>query len=987
MDPATATAAATILQKLISLGISSWKASSSAGFSDADVAVLQGCIDVGLGAGGAAAKRESIGPTLPARHLALVARAFGEAWSQHWAGNVAMAPTDLRSRWRDYVFSDNNQRDRKRDLRARLTMALTGLDVGHGDVASAFAFATAVVSDPIATPYYRSLWKAFADPDLDEDNVEPPLHLAPDGRLEFERDFRIAYAEGLAGDEGRAIRDYLFTIEQDRAPLMRELLIRDMATWRHRDIFGADRFGKEKRLLSLQDLYVEPFAVVQQRSAKSEEAAQSEPQRVLGLLSRLLDDHPIVVVTADFGYGKSLTARTLACQWASEYISDLRSPPVSPFPVYIKCVDDLLSHTISLPSLVARSMQRQARTFGCDFKATDTAFSMPPEAGRTVFLLDGLDEIALTERELEQLFDHLRENASAKHRFVVFSRPAAIHRRDRLLVDVPEVQLQPLTTSGIGGAKSQVEDWLDRWMRLNDVKTPITLESLTNRSLLTIASTPIILFMIAHTWDEHPNSNQPRTRAAIYEAFFTQIARGKHELAVDENRQIADASTKLRDALVRCRLLPSSATATDSMLWLMSRIAWEAHRLSERAKSLALFDVQKVLREELGFDDGAGVEQAVQMGLLLALQADLERGGTKILFGHQSFREFLVARFWSDRVSAASTMEEEERARVEDDLTGAQLLRDSDETFEFLTQMLGSLDQRTREKILQWSTRCVNDERLASGCTRLRDDRRFSLRHAALAIGGTVAASLGRDTFLELKDAGTLRSIMAAYWLNEVTPKIVAKKIRCHEIRASECEFARADFSGSDFADAAMTDISAFSSSFRGCNLTGARMAWARLYSADLSGAKMGRAWLRFARATNAKFVGCDLRDSFLMSSYFQGADFTSANLERANLGGADFDGACLRGANLKGVLLRHREVTRTRSGERQFVGKEEVARFSGADLRDADLSDVDLGGVDLSRAQLQGARLVAANLRGANLEGASLDEEVLDALQSDRNG
>ncbi|PMW05277.1 hypothetical protein C1X40_34155, partial [Pseudomonas sp. GW456-11-11-14-TSB2] len=87
--------------------------------------------------------------------LALVARAFGEAWSQHWAGNVAMAPTDLRSRWRDYVFSDNNQRDRKRDLRARLTMALTGLDVGHGDVASAFAFATAVVSDPIATPYYR----------------------------------------------------------------------------------------------------------------------------------------------------------------------------------------------------------------------------------------------------------------------------------------------------------------------------------------------------------------------------------------------------------------------------------------------------------------------------------------------------------------------------------------------------------------------------------------------------------------------------------------------------------------------------------------------------------------------------------------------------------------------------------------------------------------------------------------------------------------
>jgi len=89
----------------------------------------------------------------------------------------------------------------------------------------------------------------------------------------------------------------------------------------------------------------------------------------------------------------------------------------------------------------------------------------------------------------------------------------------------------------------------------------------------------------------------------------------------------------------------------------------------------------------------------VQLGLLLALQLDPSGDTDTLLFGHQSFREFLVAHFWRHQLLRIIDARRNERAEIEKRLMKGRLLQDDDRSFDFLSSMLQRLEPEQRRAL------------------------------------------------------------------------------------------------------------------------------------------------------------------------------------------------------------------------------------------------------------------------------------------------
>jgi hypothetical protein len=826
-------AAAQALGKLVNLGIALRNAGKRPSDLAGDMQALEALVDAGRALG---SFRPPVPSSLMARHLALVARSFGEARRRHWADDARVLDAQ------------------EKEVTAR--MKLAAVDIarpGDGTPEKELDPVSALCGDPLRTPYYAALWRAFTNPEIAEGGSKalPLIDLVdPGARLQFERQFRLAYGEALATADGREVRDFLLTLAADRTEIVRQILVRDTSTWRRRHVFGNAEAHELLPPMPLEAMYVEPRAEV-----TSGPPSTSGPAPALELIGQLLARHDVVVVAADFGYGKSLTARTLAWQAAERYLETDQPSTERSLPVFVRCADDLVSRRVDLSSAIGRAMRRQARSLGIDLPADDPAFAPPPRDARVLYLLDGLDEVSLSERQVLELVDALRDRASERHRFVLLSRPAALPRREAL-GDVPVVRLLPLSPP-------QIDEWIDKWQRVTGAAgSSFSHAALEERGLADIAGTPILLFMIAHTWNEPlPEGGKPPSRAALYEAFFRRIARGKHELDRDQNQRIAEASVLLRDRLALDGEIPRTAEPPEAMLWLLGRVAWESRRLQGRGLPLGELDVRVLVREELGLHGGE-VEATIRIGLLLALQADLDGDGGRILFGHKSFRDFLVARHWAGRLARLADGSPRAWELVERDLLGGRLMDEEDRSFALLLEILAGWEEAPRRRVQEWAEHTFNDERLAGEV--LRDDQRTLLREAALALGCALADEGG----VRARDRRTLRSLLAWFWLrNEKSPLILAPGIVSEEAVLADADLYAA-------------------------NLSHARLRGAVLVNADLGGSN-----LREADLQGADLTGANLRDADL-----RGADLRTANLQSARLDGARVDGARLDGAILAGV-------------------------------------------------------------------------------------
>jgi hypothetical protein len=933
MDPTAAVL--TALTHAFTLGMKGWKALQSEGFDEADVDLIKTGLDIGSKATGT--RRAE--PSAAASYLALVLAAFGRAFERHWVGTRSLRPRAGLAH-----FFTRDDKEQRHEIETRLRMAkLVPANVGDRAPGNdELADLDTLTGRPLHTPYYRKLWRAFSDPQLVLDGEEPPLDMDEHTARQFERHFLLAWWEARTSPAGCKVQDYILGLEEYRGDVVREILLEDTANWRERHVFGnvpRHRWdeGHPVPFLPLEHMYVEPYV----RRA----GTNDDPMPVLSCLTQWLDDSQpeayILVVKADFGLGKSLSARSLAWKLADAY---LRSAAVSVdcwLPVFVRCAEDFTGTSFDLAGTVRRAWQRQAQDAGISLAADDRAFDLPDRERRVLYVLDGLDEVSLDHRRLDDLFDRLREKAIERHRFLVLSRPAVLPET-RTLRKVAMFDVLPFDArDAVEQAESRVATWLQAWNETTERKVPITVDDLAARNLLDLAATPILLFMIAQTWDQSISDQATPSRASIYEAFFTEIAHGKHRLDSTRHEPVAKAAETLRDRLVQVGEITKHAEPHEAMLWLLSRVAWEERRLSRRGETLSRRHVSNLLHDELKLQgDMAGV---VEIGLLLALQADLQADRPQILFGHKSFREFSTARYWADRLHKIVEARDRDRLHYERTLYGARLLGQDDASFRFLMEIIGTdhpqpggsprpWDRILREKLVTWAEDCFNEEEQEfaeelKSRTAMRLDQRPMLREAALAIGSATPGSRG----VVVRDATTLRSLLAWFfgvgeWANIIAPGAMLKKAELVRADLPNADLRKADLQAANLYNATLQE-----SDLEGVNLQDANLAGIAIWFANLRGADLRRATL-------------------------QDADMEGVLLQDANLQGADLEAAQLRDADLPGANLQD-------------------ANLQDANLQGADLKAAKLGGADLRGANLRHADLEGANLEGANLQRAIYDE------------
>ena len=794
----------------------------------------------------------------------------------------------------------------------------------------------------------------------------------------------------------------------DYIALAHDLLTRDLAAWGGRHVFGnvpRERWSEDEAFpfLPLEELYVEPKGVL------THDGEPQGPEPLLALIERLTGpgvQPRVVVVTADFGSGKSLSARMIARRWAKQRLMSSMASPDATLPIYVRCADDFPSETIDLELTVRRAWKRQADDIGHYISDDDESLAWPSPGQRLVCLLDGLDEVALGEQHLRTLFERLRGKTTQNHRFVVFSRPGSLPAPKDLGANVVAVHVEPFSSD-------QVEQWLVHWNSLHHDNPPITLEDLAQRDLAAIAQTPILLFMVAFTWGQETTKNWPPLIAEIYEHFFRQVASGKTGVDPDPHRPIAVASERLLAALQNARLLDASAERPDAMLWLMGRVAWEAHMLEyqQSAEQLTRLHVENVLRYGDAPIPSESID-VIRIGLILTLQADLRGANHTILFGHKSFREFLVARHWATTLRRIVCNPYGGDPAVTAQLLGGRLLGHNDKSFDYLMQLinatgdvescsaspLGWTDEE-RERLVRWAQGTFQDERQEFGerarpRTRadatLCNDQRVALREAALAIGSTTRGSDG----MRMNSPLALRSMLAWFWLTGDTAIVNAPRSKLRGAKLNHAILFGADLRGADLREADLSHAELSGAKLSHANLRGAALRGAdlsltelvgvELSDADFSGATLIQANLGGAGLRRARLLGTDLGQAELSGADLRGAELRGANLVRTKLRGADLSGVILRGvalnlttfsqakligADLSGLVLSQTKLDGANLSQANMSG----AHLSQVNLSQADLSQVNLSRADLSQVNLRGARLRQADLRGARLSQADL--------------
>ena len=1000
MDPSTIAAATVVLSKALTAGRAVWNAAKAGWQSEEkDVEALVAFVELWSAS---KEKKAPTDPRLAARYLTLVAAAFGAAWRDHWADNEILAPNGTGSRW--YSLSYGNEptaRARRKQVDLALSHALGTADPRTEE----HSLVDGVQGDPVHSAFYRELWRNFTDPLLQAPGETPLLLLKEGSAREFERKFRIACLEALSTRPGAEVRDYIEGLKERRAADVRELFLASLVSWKQQHVFGTDSNGALPSM-PLQEMYVEPVGTPFLGSAQ-----EGTPGPILDLIDTTLRDHPLVVVTGDFGHGKSLTARMAAARWAHEYLRSSQPSVDLVFPVFIKCSEDLASHHVDLEHTVRRALKRLAMSIGHYNDLGDAVFALPNKDQRTVFILDGLDEVLLTERQIQALFETLWEHSSERHRFVIFSRPAAAHVSASHLDRRPaRIELRGFRAGEGGG---QVAEWIERWNGAVERWTPavgivkndrrLRFDDILRSGLLSEAATPILLFMIAYAMTTQDERKDTFDKARLYDIFFEQLARSKHEFDRDQHAPVAKASEHLLSRLQKLGELRTTDAPRDAMLWLMAKTAWRARQLAADETTLELRHVDEIVHDELRLRDDPEITQSIRIGLLLSLQADFGNRTSRILFGHRSFSEYLVARFWANRLPKDGRCDSTARDGAGDGADGRPFVggrRPDAHVLDASSEATGSPGE-------------TGDRLVGDGGLQRR--RAAGARRASARGSPCVAARSGardRQHPLEGGDRGpdpvTLRSLLAWFWLTGSRPIIFAPRLR-----ASGADLTDAPLWKASFRDATLDRAC-----FRGARLEKADFLDANLTGADLSDAVMWGATMARARASGASFEYVNRRGtsaSLAEADDWTGVDMSSTRATGAVLRGfqlseARFDDACLQHADLQGATLTRASLARAQCRgapfqramlseadcrEASMVGanletvRAQQVSFAGADLREAIFTQARLGrvnfaGARLDNADFRGAKLVGIDLRGAqfrnaNVTGASFDGVLID--------
>jgi len=154
------------------------------------------------------------------------------------------------------------------------------------------------------------------------------------------------------------------------------------------------------------------------------------------------------------------------------------------------------------------------------------------------------------------------------------------------------------------------------------------------------------------------------------------------------------------------------------------------------------------------------------------------------------------------------------------------------------------------------------------------------------------------------------------------------------------------------------------------------------LTDVDLTGSDLSGARMATARMERASFYCCRLQEADLRGANCSLADFRGASLKGASLYAAVLDQADLRDARLARVDAEGRfNLESVHSGRPTDTPEADGSIRRGVDFRNASMKRVRLCGARLKGADFSGANLAGASLKGAHLPGAIFQDVILTGV------
>ncbi|OIQ95341.1 secreted effector protein pipB2 [mine drainage metagenome] len=166
----------------------------------------------------------------------------------------------------------------------------------------------------------------------------------------------------------------------------------------------------------------------------------------------------------------------------------------------------------------------------------------------------------------------------------------------------------------------------------------------------------------------------------------------------------------------------------------------------------------------------------------------------------------------------------------------------------------------------------------------------------------------------------------------------------------------------------------------RHCNMTNTSFFGAYLRGANLSGANMERAYLNLARLENADLSHANLKDATIFQAIFDKTSFKGANLTNARmigtLGNVDMSDANISHGRF-GLDIGNQPMGAMRFDA--IGGNFANSNFEGADINRTNVRFANFRNANLRNTNLFRADFSKADLTGADITGANLNEAILD--------
>lgn len=353
---------------------------------------------------------------------------------------------------------------------------------------------------------------------------------------------------------------------------------------------------------------------------KNEDEIRSEPPSPPVEVSKVLREHPRLVIWGEPGSGKTTLLRYIALCLATNQAEAKLKLTDQYLPVFLGL--HRLSPGATLEQLLLREL-------------TAAPYHLPPQTiqdwlndGRLLLLLDALDEVTLEQRAniWEQVDSFVTSQKWGHNRLVLTSRIAAYHKGNGLSsARFAHYTLCPLT--GAEDAKLYVLGWL-RSLGIDETKAEIKTEAKANH---------LIEYMTKQSGLRRVMSNPLQLRLAVavyYEGGLAALT-NRAQLYCDYLEEV------LPDREEREKALASTWDWDHQVIPGLERIAWARHThpkgqlTGKEARNVIGANGRKLLKY---FRERTGL--IVEIG-------QTERNEPLLAFSHQTYQEYLVARVLS----------------------------------------------------------------------------------------------------------------------------------------------------------------------------------------------------------------------------------------------------------------------------------------------------------------------------------------------------